>query len=79
METMGAKPGDSVVLVPPLEVNEIMKKVPESKLITLNEICKKLAKKHKTKFCCTLTTGIFVVTAAMLQKKLKVTCPNGER
>lgn len=64
LEKMGAKPGDSVVLAPPLEVNEIMKQVPEGKLITLHEICKKLAQKHKTQFCCTLTTGIFVMTAA---------------
>ncbi|MEW6607778.1 MAG: MGMT family protein [bacterium] len=64
LEKMGAKPGDSVVLAPPLEVNEIMKKVPEGKLITLDGICKKLAEKHKTKYCCTLTTGIFVITAA---------------
>jgi hypothetical protein len=46
LEKMGAKPGDSVVLAPPLEVNEIMKKVPKGKLIILNEICKELAKKH---------------------------------
>lgn len=64
LEKMGAKTGDSVVLVPPLEVNEIMKKVLEGKLVTLSGICEKLAQKHKTKFCCTLTTGIFVMTAA---------------
>jgi hypothetical protein len=64
LEKMGARSGDSVVLVPPLEVNEIMKKVPEGKLVTLNEICRKLAQKHKTKFCYTLTSGIFVMIAA---------------
>jgi hypothetical protein len=60
----GARPGDPVVLAPPLEVDEIMRSVPKGKLITLDEICERLAKKHGTKFCCTLTTGIFVMTAA---------------
>lgn len=64
LEKLGAKPGDSVVLAPPFEVNEIMKNVPKGKLITLNGICKKLAQKYNTKYCCTLTTGIFVMTAA---------------
>ena len=61
---MGAKPGDSVVLAPALEVDEIMKKVPKGKLITIYEICKSLAEKHNVDFCCTLTTGIFIMTAA---------------
>jgi len=60
----GAKPGDPVVLAPPLEVDEIMRSVPSGKLITLDEICQRLSEKHGTKFCCTLTTGIFVMTAA---------------
>lgn len=64
LEKIGAKRGDSVVLVQPSEVNEVMKKVPEGKLITLNGICKILAKKHKAQYCCTLTTGIFVTVAA---------------
>ena len=64
LEKMGAKPGDSVILVPHLEVEEIMKNVPEGKLITLREICQKLAEKHNVQYCCTLTTGISIMTAA---------------
>lgn len=64
LEKMGAKKGDSVILVRPMEVYEIMRQVPEGKLITTSEICKKLAKTHKSQFCCTLTTGIFIMTAA---------------
>jgi len=52
-----------------------MKKVPEGKLITLNEICMKLAKKHQTKYCCTLTTGIFVMIAANAAKQTKSDLP----
>lgn len=61
---MGAEVGDEVVLVNPSEIIEIMRKVPQGKLITIVEICKKVAKKHKVKACCSLTTGIFIMTAA---------------
>ena len=64
LEKMGAKTGDLVVLAPPIDVDAIMKQVPIGKLITLNEICMKLAKKYNVKYCCTLTTGIFIMTAA---------------
>jgi len=61
---MGANVGDEVVLVNPSEVVQVMKKVPKGKLITIVEICKKIARKHKVKACCSLTTGIFIMTAA---------------
>jgi hypothetical protein len=41
-----------------------MKNVPKGKLITIVEVCKKIAKKHRVKACCSLTTGIFIMTAA---------------
>jgi len=61
---MGADVGDEVVLVNPSEVVDIMKQVPKGKLTTIVEICMKLAKRHNTKGCCSLTTGIFIMTAA---------------
>ena len=61
---MGAEIGDDIVLVNPSEVVEIMKQVPKGKLITIVEICKRLAKQHGVKACCSLTTGIFIMTAA---------------
>jgi alkylated DNA nucleotide flippase Atl1 len=61
---MGAEAGDPVVLVNPSEVVEVMKDVPEGKLITIVEICKIIAKKHGVRACCSLTTGIFIMTAA---------------
>jgi hypothetical protein len=61
---MGAELGDEVVIVNPSEVVEIMREVPEGKLITIVEICKKIAEEHKVKACCSLTTGIFIMTAA---------------
>jgi len=61
---MGAEEGDDIVLANPSEVVEIMKQVPKGKLITIVEICKKIAKQHNVKGCCSLTTGIFIMTAA---------------
>lgn len=64
LEKMGAQIGDSVVLAPPSDVTAIMSKVPRGRLITLNQICERIAAKHGAQYCCTLTTGIFVTIAA---------------
>ena len=60
----GAEVGEEIVLVNPSEVVEVMKKVPYGRCTTIVEICQYLAKKHKVKGCCSLTTGIFIMTAA---------------
>ena len=57
---MGVKLGDDVVLVSPGEIMELMKNVRRGELITISEICQRLAEKHGVKGCCTLTTGIFI-------------------
>ena len=67
----GAKPGDTVVITPPLGVDVIMKDVSKGKLITIYEICSQLAKKHNVKFCCSLTTGIFINIAANAAEEAK--------
>lgn len=64
LHKMGADVGDNIILVNPSEVVEIMKKVPKGKLATIIEICKAIAKNHKVKGCCSLTTGIFIMTIA---------------
>jgi len=64
LEKLGARTGDSVVLAPPSDVNAIMSQVPRGQLITLNQICERLAAKYGAQYCCTLTTGIFVTVAA---------------
>ena len=57
--------GSGTVAVPsPLEVNEIMRKVPKGKLTTINEIRQAIAKKHKATIGCPITTGIFAWIAA---------------
>lgn len=68
---MGAMEGDRCVLVNPREVEEIMRTIPKGKLITLREICMKLAKKYEVEACCTLTSGIFIMTAANAAKEME--------
>lgn len=64
VHSMGVNAGESVVLVNASEIIPIMQKVPKGKLITIIEICKNIAKKHKTKGCCSLVSGIHVMTIA---------------
>jgi alkylated DNA nucleotide flippase Atl1 len=59
---MGAEVGDDVVMVNPSEVIEFIKKVPYGQLTTVIEICLAIARKYNVKGCCSLTTGIFIMT-----------------
>lgn len=57
--------GTGTYVVPaPREVDQLMKKVPRGKLITINEIRQSLAKKHKATISCPMTTGVFAWIAA---------------
>ena len=62
---MSKRWGTGTCIIPaPIEVDQIMKRIPKGKLITINELRMKLAKKHKTSIACPLTTGIFAWVAA---------------
>jgi len=62
---MSKRWGTGTVVIPaPMEVNEIMRKVPEGKLTTINDIRAILAKKHGATIGCPITTGIFAWIAA---------------
>ena len=64
-DKMSKRWGSGTVVIPaPMEVDEIMRRVPEGKLITINEIRAALAKKHKATIGCPITTGIFAWVAA---------------
>jgi alkylated DNA nucleotide flippase Atl1 len=64
-EKMSKRWGTGTVVIPaPMEVNEMMRKVPQGKLVTINEIRAALAKKHKATIGCPMTTGIFAWIAA---------------
>lgn len=56
--------GGNMLIAPPVEYDEAMKKIPERKLITTVQIREFLAKKHGADFTCPLTAGIFVNIAA---------------
>jgi alkylated DNA nucleotide flippase Atl1 len=62
---MSKRWGTGTVVIPaPMEVDEMMKRVPKGKLITINEIRSALAKKHGATIGCPITTGIFAWIAA---------------
>jgi alkylated DNA nucleotide flippase Atl1 len=62
---MSQRWGTGTVVIPaPMEVDEIMKRVPRGKVITINEIRQVLARKHGASIGCPITTGIFAWVAA---------------
>jgi len=64
-DKMSKRWGTGTVAIPaPIEVDEMMRRVPEGKLVTINEIRAALAKKHKATIGCPITTGIFAWIAA---------------
>ncbi len=74
---LAKKWGEGILVIPaPIEVNEIMKKVPKGKLLTINDIRQELAKTHKATIACPITTGIFSWISAHAAEEAKV---QGER
>jgi len=71
-ERMSKKWGRGTVAIPaPVEVDELMKKVPPGKLTTINHIREALARKHKATIGCPITTGIFASIAAHAAEEQK--------
>ena len=64
-DKMSKRWGTGTIVIPaPREVDEIMRKVPTGKLITINQIRAKLAQRHGASIGCPMTTGIFANIAA---------------
>jgi hypothetical protein len=62
---MSTRWGTGTVVIPaPIEVDEIMRRIPRGKLVTVNEIRATLATKHGATIGCPITTGIFTLIAA---------------
>jgi alkylated DNA nucleotide flippase Atl1 len=71
-ERMSKKWGTGTIVIPaPVEVDELMKKVPLGKLTTINHIREALARKHKATIGCPITTGIFASIAAHAAEEQK--------
>lgn len=62
---MSKRWGTGTVVIPaPIEVDEMMRRIPRGRLVTVNEIRTALARKHNASIGCPLTTGIFAWVAA---------------
>jgi alkylated DNA nucleotide flippase Atl1 len=73
-EKMSKRWGKGTVVIPaPVEVDEIMRKIPKGKVTTINEIRAALAKKHHATIGCPITTGIFAWIAANAAEEQKQT------
>ncbi len=74
---MSKRWGTGTLVIPaPIEVDEIMRKVPKGKLTTINDIRAALAKKHNATIGCPMTTGIFSWIAAHAAEEQR---QNGEK
>lgn len=57
--------GSGTCVIPaPMDVNDLMRRVPKGKLTTIDEMRKALARRHGTTIACPITTGIFSWIAA---------------
>jgi hypothetical protein len=57
--------GTGTFVIPaPMEVNELMRRVPKGKLTTIDELRKTLARRHGATIACPITTGIFAWISA---------------
>ena len=71
-DKMSKRWGTGTVVIPaPIEVDELMRKIPAGKLATINDIRVALAKKHKATIGCPMTTGIFAWVAANAAEERK--------
>src|ERR1051325_5077172 len=52
------------VIAAPREVDDLMKRVPKGRLITIDDLRRALAHRHGATIACPLTTGIFAWIAA---------------
>jgi len=57
--------GSGTFVIPaPMEVDELMRRVPKGRLTTIDELRKTLARRHGATIACPITTGIFAWIAA---------------
>ena len=54
------KQGEKMLISTPAEISEFLKGIPKGSTLSLSELRKELAKKHKADKTCPVTTGIFL-------------------
>lgn len=69
---LAEKWGKGTVAIPaPLEIDEIIRKVAKGKLITINQIRERIAKRHKATIGCPICCGIFASIVAQAAEEDK--------
>ena len=64
-ETKTKRWGTGTFVIPaPREVDELMRRVPKGKVITIDDLRQALARRHGATIACPITTGIFAWIAA---------------
>ncbi len=63
----------TLVIPAPLEVDEMMKRVPAGSVTTVNDIRAALAIRHGATICCPMTAGIFATIAARAADEAEAT------
>ena len=62
---MSKRWGTGKMVIPaPAEVDQLMKKIPKGRVVTINDLRSALAASHKADFACPMTTGLFSWIAA---------------
>lgn len=65
-----------MVIAPPIDYDNVMKNIPQGKVITSNEIREIIANKYNADFTCQLTAGIFINIVANASRERE---NNGEK
>lgn len=77
LDPEGAKKwgGTTMVVAKKIDFDNLIKKIPEGKIATTNELRSSIARQYKTEICCPLTTGIFtnIVAWASYQRTTNIT------
>jgi len=64
-QTKSKRWGKGTFVIPaPMEVDQLMRRVPRGRLTTIDELRKALARRHAATIACPITTGIFAWIAA---------------
>ena len=70
---MSRRWGTGTCAIPaPMEVDELMRKVPKGKLTTINDIRSAVARKHRATIGCPITCGIFAFIAANAAEEARI-------